>query len=750
MTQLGPLLLGLSLLGAVVAIGAFVFGHKAGPKDGKKITSVGYIATMIVFLTTTLATLLLLVALMTKDFSFLYVIENHSRDVSSLSWLYSISSLWAGREGSLLFWAWLLSAYTAFMAWRRMQTADPVSNLSLAVMNFVQVFFLVALFFETNNAFVASPAGAVDAAGQLTAQFATQGMNPLLQHWAMILHPPMLFIGYAGLTVPFAFALGALFAGDGSKRWVEIVDRVTVFAWLALGIGIGLGAVWAYVVLGWGGYWGWDPVENASLLPWLTGVALLHSFTVYRRRGSFKNWAVMMSAVSFVLVLLGTFITRSGVIESVHGFAPDTTSLWWFLSMMVLSLVVPVLMLWKRKEAFSSDNEFTSLMSKEGSHYFTNMFMLLSALLVAALTLSPAKIPMPFTATSVVNGVTTYASYLLQGGTTFSTSAFDLLAHPVGIIFVLIMTVCPILSWGATGWDAFWKRAKWPLAGAGILGAVFIAIWYTAMLPNYIISHNLDGSVATKGLTALAGVQAAIDHTEAIIGLLVAAWAIALPIYLFIEGSRARARARGENPFAAFFHILFKARSQSGGYLTHLGVGIVLVGLIGSSMYVQTIKMTVPDEAGTPLQWVKDPTQPDWQPNLGGYSFVYQGFDSVTLANGDVQQTVRLDLKQGGTTTASLSPAVVELANRDQSQSTRYLAALDVGPLRDIFVAFQGADATSGTTTLQFEIKINPMISWAWAGFIIMILGTGIAMWPKRERALAAAPSRVPTPKKKR
>ncbi|HEY5112779.1 MAG TPA: cytochrome c biogenesis protein CcsA [Coriobacteriia bacterium] len=738
MTQLGSLLLGLSLLGAVVSIGALVFGHYAGPKDGRKITSFGYVGTLVVFLTTTLATLLLLVALMTKDFSFLYVIQNHSRDVSNLSWLYSISALWAGREGSLLFWAWLLSTFSAYMAWRRMSKADPVSNLGIAVLDFVQLFFLVALFFETNNPFVAAPAGAVDAAGNLLGQFALAGMNPLLQHWAMILHPPTLFIGYAGMTVPFAFALGALFAGDGSKLWVEIVDRVTVFAWLMLGIGIGLGAIWAYVVLGWGGYWAWDPVENASLLPWLTGVGLLHTFTVYRRRGSFKNWAVMMSAVSFVLVLLGTFITRSGVISSVHGFEPDIVSLWWFLGMMILSLAVPALMLWKRRQAFRSDNEFTSLMSKEGSHYFTNLFMLFSALLVAALTLSPAKIPIPFT------------SIVLQAGPTFSASAFDLLSRPVGIIFVLIMTVCPILSWGATGAAAFWKRAKWPLAGAGVLGAIFIAIWYTAMLPNYIISHNLDGTVATKGLPAMAGIQAAVDHTESIIGLLVAAWAIALPIYLFIEGSRARSRAKGENPFASFFHILFKSRSQSGGYLTHLGIGIVLVGLIGSSMYVQTVRMSVPDKPGTPLSWVADSTQPDWRPNLGGLSLVYQGFDSVTLANQDVQETVKLDLKQGDTTIGSMSPSIVELANRSENQSTRYLAALDVGLLRDVFVAFQGVDQSSGTALLQFEIKINPMISWAWVGFVIMIIGTAIAMVPKRERALAAVPAPKPAAKKKR
>ncbi len=739
MVQLGTFLLGLSLLSAVVSLGALVFGHSMGPKEGSTVTKIGYFGTLAVFLTTTFATLLLLVALMTKDFSFLYVIENHSRDVSSLSWLYSISALWAGREGSLLFWAWLLSCFTAFMAWRRMSDNDPVSNLGIAVLNFVQIFFLVALFFDTNNAFVAAPANAVNAAGELVGKFALSGMNPLLQHWAMILHPPTLFLGYAGLTVPFAFALGALFAGDGSKKWVEMVDRVTVFSWLMLGIGIGLGAVWAYVVLGWGGYWAWDPVENASLLPWLTGVGLLHSFTVYRRRGTFKSWAVMMSAVSFVLVLLGTFITRSGVISSVHGFGEDPLSLWWFLGMMALSLIVPALMLWKRSKEFKSDNEFESVVSKEGSYYFSNLFMLFSALLVAALTLSPAKISIPFT------------TIVLQGPT-FSGPAFDLLARPVGIIYVLLMTVCPILSWGTTGAAAFWKRAKWPLVGTGVLGAGLLGIWYTAMLPFYQTLHNADGSVVAKGLPGIAAAQAGIDHAESIIGLLVAAWAIALPIYLFVEGSRARAKSRGENPLAAFFHILFKSRTQSGGYLTHLGVGIVLIGLIGSSMYVQTAILSVKDAPGTPLTWVPDAGVAATT-DVTGYSFVYQGFDEVTLppnrvgAEGDIVQTVKIDLLQGGQKIASLTPGrVLVNASSGEKSSQRNNASLEVTPLRDIFIAFQGPSQKTGL--LQFEVKINPMISWAWVGFAIMILGTGIAMWPKKQRALAAVP--MPAPKKKK
>jgi cytochrome c-type biogenesis protein CcmF len=696
MTSLGPLLLGLSLFGGAVAIGLLIFGQVAGVKKGGKATNAGYIATLVVFLTTTCAILLLLVALVTKNFSFLYVVENHSRDVSSLAWLYSVSALWAGREGSLLFWAWLLSGFTAFMAWRRISVTDAVSNIGLAIMDFVQAFFLILLFFPTNNPFQSTPDGYV-VGGKLVGDAALMGMNPLLQHWAMILHPPMLFIGYAGLTVPFAFALGALFVGDSSKKWIESIDRVTVFSWLALGIGIGLGAIWAYAVLGWGGYWAWDPVENASLLPWLTGVGLIHCFTVYRRRGGLKKWTVMMASVTFVLVLLGTFITRSGVIQSVHSFGDDPLSFWAFLVMMGLCLVVPAIMLLVRSERFKSDSDFASLLSKDASYYFNNLLMLFSALLVAGLTLSPAF-----------------------KGKTYSAASFNLLARPLGIFYVLLMTVCPILSWGVTEAETFWKRAKWPLAIGGVLAAVLLVMWATVLLPNY--------SPGVGGLPALAGIQAPLDHAESLIGLIIAGFAIALPVYLFVDGARKRAAARGEGPLAALGHIIFTSRNQSGGYITHLGIGIVLIGLIGSTMYVKDMQFTLPDQAGA-------------SQSVGAYQVVLKGTSEQTLSNGDVVQKVNVDLLKNGVLIDQVSPQATQLANRATGQSTKLDAAIHREFFRDVFVAFQGGD-TSG---FSFDVKINPLVSWVWAGFALLIIGTAIAAWPRKELPVAE----VRAPKKR-
>jgi cytochrome c-type biogenesis protein CcmF len=236
------------------------------------------------------------------------------------------------------------------------------------------------------------------------------------------------------------------------------------------------------------------------------------------------------------------------------------------------------------------------------------------------------------------------------------------------------------------------------------------------MLPNYTQS--------AKGLGALVSIQAPLDHIEAVIGLIIAGLAIALPIYLFIDGSRKRAAARGENPLVAFGNIVFKSRTQSGGYLSHLGIGIVLIGLIGSTMYVKDVQFTMPNQVGAKQQ-------------VGAYELVYQGSSAVTLSNGDVETKVAVDLTKDGVLVDRLTPGYVDLANRAQSQGSRLNAAVHSEILRDVFVAFQSGDASG----LTFDVKINPMISWAWVGFILLIFGTAIASWPRKQLPLAPVPA---------
>ena len=680
MTTFGNLLLAVAWLGAFASIATLIMGDRMGMKDGEPLTNIGYLSTFVIAAALTVSIGVLLVGFFTNAWTMKYIVENHSTDVSSLAWLYKISGVWAGREGSLLFWGWLLSLFAGFVAWKRLAVTDRLSNVALAVTNFVQLFFLTSLFIPKNNPFQVTPAEWLSN-GQLIVSAAK---NPLLQHWAMILHPPTLFIGYAGLAIPFAYAIAAIIINDSSSQWVKYSDRITVFSWLFLGIGIGLGAIWAYVVLGWGGYWAWDPVENASLLPWLTGVGLIHSMTVYRRRGGFKKWAVIMASVTFTLVLLGTFITRSGVIQSVHAFEQDQLSFWLFLIMMIVVLAAGVVgVLWRSKE-FAARDEFESLTSKDASYYFNNVLMLVSAVVVAALTLSPAF-----------------------GGKTFGQPAYNLLAQPVGILYVLLMAVCPVLSWKATQGKVFWSRIKFPLIGAVAVFAAFLGIYLTVMLPNYQFDKVTTSSVYLM--------TPWLFHAIAVFGLAVSAWAITLPVWLFFDGARKRAAAKGEGFGNALWGILTKARTQSGGYLTHLGVGVVLIGLVGSAMYVRTDKFTLDQANGS-------------KHSIGGYEYVLRNTTANRLPNGDDVSTVTLDVMRGGKLVGTATPS--RLSFKVQQQM-RLNADVIREPFRDVFLVFDGAEGNK----LTFTAKINPMISWAWAGFLLMILGTALASWPKREAA---------------
>ena len=687
---LGNLLL---VLASVAAVGSIV-SIATGAKDGANARKLGSILTFAVLAFTSLATLLLAVAFLTENWALQYVIYNHPTITGGSAWLYRLSGVWAGREGSLLFWEWVLAIFAAFVAGKTLKKDDRLGSTGLAVINFVQLFFLAALFIDLNNPFKMAPAGLVDpATGVLLTSAA---MNPLLQTWAMIAHPPTLFIGYAGLTVPFAFALASLITGDTSKRWVAFADRITVFSWLLLGIGIGLGSIWAYIELAFGGYWAWDPVENASILPWLTGVGLIHSMTVFRRREGFKAWTYMLAAVTFVFVLLGTFITRSGIVQSVHAFNEDPLSFWLFLTMMVGSLAVMAVGVAVRWKDLASEHDgFERIVSKEGSYYFNNVIMLISAVLVAYMTMASA-----------------FPTWMPLGGQSIKPPAFDALARPLGIFYILVMTVCPILAWGGGDWKKLWERGKMPIVIGSALAALFAVLYVTTMLPFY------TPDAATPGWW---------HHFLAIAGVVTAGYAIALPVWLFIDGARKRAAATGTSVGAAFGWILTKARTQSGGYLTHLGMGIILIGLVGSTMFVRTHQVALPQEPGASYE-------------AEGYTFSFvelaQTQENIREGGqGDTVYTLLTDVSKGGRLVRTVGPQMrfpQQLAA--QNQSTQHVAIISE-PFKDVFFSFSGIDQ-AGNASLT--VKFFPMQSWVWVGFVITILGSGLAAWPRRSRLQAA------------
>src|SRR5881396_3954783 len=321
-----------------------------------------------------LAAVVLVIAAFQDDFSIAYIFHHSNRDLPAP---YKFATLWSGQEGSLLFWSLLLAAYGLVLRLRH-KTDNRLFAYASMIIAAVQVFFLLLLNFAAHPFAIMQGSRPADG----------NGLNPLLQYPEMVIHPPMLYLGYVGFTVPFAFALGALIMRYPGEKWIHITRRWTMVTWGLLTCGIFLGAHWAYSVLGWGGYWGWDPVENASFLPWLTGTAFLHSVMMQEKRGMMKVWNVWLVFITFLLCILGTFLTRSGVVSSVHAFAQSSIGTW-FVGFLALIILVCFGAYLKNRDYLKSENQLDSVISRESSFLFNNLLFLVACIAVLSGTLFP-------------------------------------------------------------------------------------------------------------------------------------------------------------------------------------------------------------------------------------------------------------------------------------------------------------------------------------------------------------------------
>jgi cytochrome c-type biogenesis protein CcmF len=700
---IGQVGLTLALLASLLSVillfaGHFVTRREGAGGFGEKCTNIGY---LLVFATTLLLSVciaVLVYCFFAGDFSILYVATEHSTNTGSLSWLFKLAGLWGGMAGSLLLWAWFISLYMSFLAFRQASQTDELSNMALAIAGIVLFSFLCVLRFSTgdDSPFQATGAGYLTATGSLTGAATSWGMNPLLEHWAMAIHPPTLFLGYAGMTIPFAYAIAALIVNDPSKRWVDLCHGITVFAWLFLGVGIGLGAIWAYVVLGWGGYWGWDAVENASLLSWLIGVALIHSFTIYRKRGAFKRWAIMCACFAFTFVILGTFITRSGVVESVHAFSGDTVSLVFFLAMIIVSLAVGAIGLIIRRKSFVADEEIESLFSKNAAYYFNNVIMVTFAFFIAYLTLTSAL-----------------PTWLPFGGDSLSTGTYEAVARPLGILYLAILAICPLLAWSHTDRKLFLSRIKWPALAGLVVFALLLVVYFKELLPVY--QGYLSGADSTTAATILKDGPAWYYNALAIVGLAVASLLFCNTIYLFVAGVGNRRKHKGESAGRAFVNLFAKAPHQTGGYLAHLGMAIILVGLIGSNMFVAEQSVSLPSTEGASV-------------TCDGYTLTYTGSSQDTSGTRTVYSVTFDVTDASGNEVGTVSPSYEVLS---QTQQTKLNAVVVSTPLHDLFVAYQGVDYNG---KISLDVRVNPLICFVWVGFGILEVGALSAFWPRRRR----------------
>ncbi|PLR99898.1 heme lyase CcmF/NrfE family subunit [Bacillus sp. T33-2] len=522
-------------LGFVIAIYALAILIIGILTKKQRLVDSGKGGVMAVFVCASVAVAVLLYLLATSKFQYEYVRDYTS---SELPLVYKLSALWAGNAGSLLLWTFFLAMYTVMVAFSRKMKGNPMVPYISAIMLANSIFFFFIL------GFVAEPfklLGEVPAEGR--------GLNPMLQNPGMVIHPVTLYLGYVGLAVPFAFAMAALILKNMDDYWIKMTRRWTIIAWLFLSLGNIFGGQWAYVELGWGGYWAWDPVENASFMPWLTTTAFLHSVMIQERKNMLKVWNISLIVISYALTLFGTFLVRSGVLTSVHAFADSNLGMY-FLIFMGIAVIGALYIVMSRYSLIKrSAGEFQSFISKESSFLINNLLLVGAAFAVFWGTIFPLV-------SEAVRGTKV----------TVGVPFFNKVEAPILLSMMFIMAVCPLLAWQRSSIKNLRK--------------------------NFIIPAFL--SIAGMTLMVVLGIQKA----WAVIGYGVIIFLFITHYLEFYRGVKARRKMTGEMPVVALYRLMTKNRRRYGGYLVHFGIAFIAMGIIGSQNYdMETMKTLKPGES---------------------------------------------------------------------------------------------------------------------------------------------------------
>jgi cytochrome c-type biogenesis protein CcmF len=613
-----------------------------------------------------LAALILVVAAFENNFSIAYIFHHSNRDLPAP---YKFATLWSGQEGSLLFWALLLSAYGLVLR-LRYKTDLRLFACASVIIAAVQVFFLLLLTFAARPFAVMQ--GSLPADGN--------GLNPLLQYPEMVIHPPMLYLGYVGFTVPFAFALGALAMRYPGEKWIRITRRWTMVAWGFLTCGIFLGAHWAYSVLGWGGYWGWDPVENASLMPWLTGTAFLHSVMMQEKRGMLKMWNIWLVFATFWLAILGTFLTRSGIISSVHAFAQSPIGNWfaWFLA---ISLTVFIVFFFRNKSHLRSEHRLESLVSRESSFLFNNLLFVLLCFTVLWGTWFP-KI-----------------SELVQGNkVTVGAPFYNRVAIPVALLLLVLTAVGPLLAWRKTSLESLRRNFMWPGIGA-IAVAVFL-----------MITPQSWGS--PFGLKAWQDISYFYSLMAIALSLLVTL-TVASEFY---RGGRVISKHTGQSIFASMGQLMHRNTRRYGGYIVHFGVVVVIIGFAGAAF-----NQDKEQEMGYGDKMI-----------IGSYTLVCRSYTDDDSPNYTSEWAV-FDVYKSGKQIDTMTPVRrFYKASRQTSTMPDIRSTLD----EDLYLVFEGLNPENGHPILK--VHLNPLVMWIWIGVWIVLAGTVLALVPNARASVRA------------
>jgi len=659
MALIGSFALLLALALSVYSFGAGVLALLSpDARRSERLGETARRAGVVIFAAVALAALALVVSAFRDDFSIAYIFHHSNRDLPAP---YKFATLWSGQEGSLLFWSLLLSGYGLVLR-LRYKTDPRLFAYASVILAGVQIFFLAIVNFAAN------PFGLL--AGPLRAD--GSGLNPLLQYPEMVIHPPMLYLGYVGFTVPFAFALGALIMKYPGEKWIHITRRWTMVTWGFLTCGIFLGSHWAYSVLGWGGYWGWDPVENASLMPWLVGTAFLHSVMMQEKRGMLKIWNMWLVFFTFWLAILGTFLTRSGIISSVHAFAQSSIGSWFFWFLIITFLVFAVFFLINvtSSDHLRSEHRLESIVSRESSFLFNNLLFLLLTLDVLWGTWFP-KI-----------------SELVQGNkVTVGAPFYNRVAIPVALLLLLLTAVGPLLAWRKTSLESL-KRNFLSPSVASLAIALFV-----------MFAPESWGSIF--GLRPWRD----ISYFYALMTIFLASLVAFSVASEFYRGGRVIAEKTGQGMFASMVQLTHRNTRRYGGYIVHFGVVLVMIGFSGSALNQEKeMEMGFGDKM-----------------NIGNYQLVCRSYTQDDNAN-QASEWALIDVYENGKLQRTMSPQRI-FYKASQQASTK--PDIDQGFKEDLYLVYEGQN-DKGQPVIKAHL--NPMVIWIWIGAWVMILGTGLAL----------------------
>ncbi len=598
----------------------------------------------------------LVYALYNSDLSLTYVNKYSSIFTPTI---YKISGFWAGMEGSLLFWVFILSIYAIIVLYQNRNKYGSLMPWVTIVIAIVMSFFLfICLAFE-------NPFAPVDGPIKMGS-----GLNPLLQHWAMLLHPPMLYLGFIGFTIPYAYAIAAMATQQLDASWIRLTRRWSLFTWMLLSIAVVMGGKWAYMELGWGGYWAWDPVENASLFPWLTGTAYIHSVIIQEKKNMLVRWNMILIMLTFTLTIFGTYLTRSGIVSSIHAFAATDLSIWFFGFVMFLVSLNIGLLIYRHKD-LNSQNQLDSFASREAGFVFNNMIFVAMMLVVLWGTLYPVM-------TEALRGV-----QIRLGPTWFNQKLI-----PFGLVLLALTGIAPLLAWRKTSINSIKRNFSLPIILSFITGIITFSLGIRKVYP--LITIILIGFVLSTILLE------------------------------FYRGTKARMKSSGENIFNAFISIMDKNRSRYGGYIVHIGILMMFLGFTGKAFDQEADVSLSPEKNKVELAEYTFELKEYWQESPSSHPKKRQNHNA---------EITSIDIYKNGAFYTNLKPE--RRIYIDQNSQPHSEVALKTTLNKDIYIILGSLDLKTGMATLK--IRLNNLVSWVWLGTLVLIFGTLIPLLPNRK-----------------